>query len=71
MTGRSDLVDLEVTLHRDDENDGAVLVETDASSPRQVWIPRSMCEVSDVADPPSKRATLTISESYAQEKGLI
>lgn len=71
MTGRSDLIDLEVTLHRDNENDGAVLVETDVSSPKKVWVPRSMCEVSDVARPPSKRATLTISESYAQEKGLV
>lgn len=71
MTGRSDLVDLEVTLHRDNESDGAVLVETEVSSPKKVWVPRSMCEVSDVADPPSRRATLTLPESYALEKGLI
>lgn len=69
--GRSDLVDLEITLHRDNENDRAVLVETEASSPNRVWVPRSMCEVTDKADPPSKRATLTIAAPYAQEKGLI
>ena len=71
MTGRSDLIDLEIVLHRDNERDKAVLVETDVSSPRRVWIPRSMCEVSDVARPPSKRATLTLPLSYATEKGLV
>jgi hypothetical protein len=68
---RSDLIDIEVTLHRDNENDLAVLVETEVSSPRRVWVPRSICEVTDKADPPSKRATLTIREPHAQEKGLI
>lgn len=74
---RSDLIDLDVTVHHEttkmdgDEDRGAWLVSTTVSSPKKIWVPKSMCEVSDQKPAPSKAATMTLPESVASEKGLI
>lgn len=74
---RSELVDLEVTVHhettkmQDGEDRGAWLVESDVSSPKKIWVPKSQCEVGDRRPAPSKQATITLSESMAVSKGLI
>lgn len=73
---RSDLVDLDVTIHTSTtkmvagEDRGAWLVESVTSSPKRVWIPKSQCEV-EGGEPPTKRGTLTARESLLVEKGLI
>ena len=75
MSGRSDLVDIDVTIHRepDPTKDGrsAWLVSSVVSSPEKIWVPEVLCEISDRQEPPRKGATMTLSESLAQEKGLI
>ena len=74
---RSDLIELEVSVHWettkmvDNEDRGAWLVETDVSSPKKVWVPKSWCEISDQKPKPSKQATMTISRAQAEEKGLV
>ncbi len=72
MSGRSDLVDLEVYLHHEtspgEENEGAYLVSTDFKT--KVWVPKSRCEI-EGGEPPSKRATLTAPEGLLIEKGLV
>lgn len=66
---RSDLVDIEVTLHHETEK--AWLVSSDVSTPEKVWVPKSLSEISDRKEAPSKAATLTLGESLAVSKGLI
>lgn len=72
---RSDLIDIEVIVHRDpDPKKGgrsAWLVSSVVSSPEKVWVPEVLCEISDRQNPPRKGATMTLSESLATEKGLI
>lgn len=65
---RSNLEDIEVTVHH--QTDKAWLVESEASAPERVWIPKSRCEMSEIAQP-SKRAMLTAPEPFLVEKGLI
>ena len=75
MSGRSDLVDIEVIIHRDPDpvKDGrsAWLVSSMVSSPEKVWVPEVLCEISDRQDPPRKGATLTASQALLEEKGLV
>ncbi len=66
---RSDLIDIEVTLHHQTEK--AWLVESETSSPAKVWVPKSWGEISDEKPAPSKQATLTMSRSRFEEKGLV
>jgi len=66
---RSDLVDIDVVIHWQTEK--AWLVETATSSPEKVWVPASMCEVSDRKAAPSKAATMTLPRGIAIEKGLV
>lgn len=65
---RSDLVDIDITLHHETEK--AYLVSSDVSTPEKIWVPKSLCEL-DGGDPPRKRGTLTLSQSLAEEKGLV
>ena len=69
---RSDLVDIKVILHHEtspgEENEGAYLVSTDFKD--KVWVPKSRCQL-EGGDPPRKEATLTLSQSLAEEKGLV
>ena len=65
---RSNLVDIEVTLHW--STDKAWLVESVTSSPDKVWIPRSMAEL-EGGDNVRKAGVLTLPEPFAVEKGLI
>ena len=71
MAGRSDLVDIDVVVRQ--TTDKAYGVEDPfAKSPRAplIWVPKSMCEV-EYGGGPSNAATMTLSESFAQMKGLI
>lgn len=65
MTGRSDLIDISVTLVHQTER--AVLV--DHGGKENVWVPKSLCEIERDAN--GKTWTLTLPEGVAQEKGLI
>jgi hypothetical protein len=71
---RSDLVDIEVTLHKEtypgEENQGAYLVSTSVSTPRKEWVPKSVAEL-DGGAPPRNQGTLTLPRSWAEEKGLV
>lgn len=66
---RSDLIDIDVTVHHETEK--AWLVSSDVSTPEKVWLPKSMCEVSDQKPAPSKAGTLTAPQSFLRDKGLI
>lgn len=68
---KSDLMDIEVVVHRDNDADRAVLVSTEVSSPRRVWVPRSLATLSDQEHAPSKRAILTGPEWFFLKEGLI
>jgi hypothetical protein len=68
---RSNLIEIEVTLHHetkpDNPDEGAVLVSLDGDRKRAVWVPKSRCQREH------KRGdvfVLTLSELLAQEKGL-
>lgn len=71
---RSDLVDIDVTVHHktypDDPDEGAWLVSSDVSSPKRIWVPKSQCEV-EGGDPPTNKGTMTLRRSLAEEKGLV
>lgn len=64
---RSDLVDFEVVIFHETEK--AWLVESMISAPKRVWVPKSLCEVSDRKPPAA--GTMTMSESMAVDKGLV
>lgn len=84
---RSDLVDLSVVMHhetpaRGAHNQGAVLVSNDGNEARAVWIPKSLCEVENLNRPVACRrsdgsaakgqaVTITLSQRFAKEKGLL
>lgn len=74
---RSDLIDIDVVVHhettklKEGEDHGAWLVSTDVSTPKKIWIPKSMCEISDQKPAPSKSAMMAISQVFAEEKGLV
>lgn len=63
-----ELVDLELRVVRDNDNDGAILIQLDASSPK-VWLPRSAVEI-EYKRGSTTVATVTLPESLAEEKGL-
>lgn len=65
---RSDLVDIEVTLHW--STDKAWLVESVTSSPDKVWVAKSRAEL-EGGDNVRKSGVLTCPESFAVSKGLI
>lgn len=71
---RSDLVDLDVILHREtypgEPEQGAYLVESPTSSPRKEWVPKSVTEV-EWHDRVRKTATITLPQSWAESKGLV
>lgn len=64
---RSNLIDIEVIIVRDDPSDKAIKVRIDEGAPG-VWLPRSMIEIT----PSNKagRATVTMTEDFATDKGL-
>lgn len=74
MTVRSELVDLEATIHwttkPGEENEGAYLVETAESSPRKEWVPKSVAEL-EWKDQRRKSATITMPRVIAESKGLV
>lgn len=61
MSGRSDLVDIEVIVRR--ETDRAWGVEDPDKEGNLIWLPKSQCEIDD--------GTLTCPEWLARDKGLI
>lgn len=64
---QSNLVDIDVIIVRDDPSDKAILVRVDEDA-SGVWLPRSMIEIA-----PGKkagRATVTMTEDFATQKGL-
>lgn len=69
MSGRSDLVDIDVYLHHEtypgEENQGAYLVSVDHKE--KVWVPKVACEFTGAQ---GNRGTLTLRQSLAEEKGL-
>lgn len=68
MTGRSDLVDLDVVVRRETDNAWGIADPDKAGN--IIWLPKSQCEIDDIKYP-SKAATLTCPEWLALEKGLI
>lgn len=68
MSGRSDLVDLEVYVRR--ETDAAWGIADPDKAGNIIWLPKSQCEI-DGGEPPTKKATLTCPEWLAIEKGLV
>lgn len=70
---KSDLVDIECVLHHEthkgEENEGAYLVSTTVSSPRKEWVPKKACQL-EGGEPPTNKATLTLPQRLAEEKGL-
>ena len=68
MTGRSDLVDIEVVVKR--ETDRAWGVEDPNKAGNIIWLPKSQCEI-ECEPAPSKDGVLTCPEWLAQEKGLV
>lgn len=64
-----ELVDLELRVVRDNDNDGAILVQLDGGGPK-VWLPRSAVEI-EYKRGSTTVATVTLSETLAEEKGLI
>lgn len=74
MSGRSDLTDIDVVIHRttypDDPDMGAYLVETSTSSPRKEWVPKSIAEI-EWKDEAKRTAEMTLPVGFAEEKGLV
>lgn len=68
MSGRSDLVDLEVFVRR--ETDKAWGIDDPDKASNIIWLPKSQCEI-EQEPAPSKKGTLTCPEWLAMEKGLI
>lgn len=77
---RSDLVDIEVTLHYETkkmvagEDRGAYLVESFVSSPKKVWMPKSLCEIGPPDGgrmAPANAVCLTAKRSILEKKGLV
>lgn len=68
MSGRSDLVDLDVVVRR--ETDGAWGIADPGKAGNIIWIPKSQCQVEDIKIP-SRSATLTCPLWLATERGLI
>lgn len=64
---KSDLVDIEVIIVRDMPADKAVLVKLDEAA-KPIWLPRSMVEI--MPGKKAGRATVTMTEGFATEKGL-
>lgn len=62
---KSDIIDLTVVLVH--ETDKAVLV--DHGGKEKVWLPKSMIEIEKNSD--GKTHTVSLPESFAQEKGMI
>jgi hypothetical protein len=62
------LVDLDLNVIRDNDNDRAILVQDDDG--KKVWLPRSMIEI-DYDGKKQGRATITMPEHLAIEKGLV
>lgn len=68
MSGRSDLVDLEVYVRR--ETDAAWGIADPDKPGNIIWLPKSQCEI-EGNDTPTKVATLTCPSWLAIEKGLV
>jgi len=64
---KSDLVDLEVHIERDEPIDKAVLVKLDG---KKFWLPRSQIEI-EYAGQDERSATVTLPEWLAIEKGMV
>lgn len=62
---KSDLVDIEVTVHHETEK--AVLVSDDGDRKRAVWLPKSAIEIAG----DGLRVTVTLPERLAIDKGLV
>jgi len=68
MTGRSDLVDIDVVVRC--ETDKAWGLDDPNKAGKVIWMPKSQCQVEE-EPAPSKNAVLTCSQWLAKEKGLI
>lgn len=68
MTGRSDLVDLEVYVRR--ETDAAWGIADPDTPGNIIWLPKACCEI-EGGEPPTKVATLTAPLWLLTEKGLV
>lgn len=69
MARKSELVDLEMIVVRDAPTDRAVLAKLDEDA-EKVWLPRSMIEI-EYVDRARRLAKVTMTESFATEKGLV
>ena len=61
------LIDIDGCVHHQTEL--AVLFSTDGEEDNAKWVPKSQCEV-EIHDEDTGRATITLSEKTATEKGL-
>lgn len=66
MTRRSELIDIELTIHHETEK--AVLVSDNGERDEAVWLPLSAIEIERKA---SGLAIITMPERLALDKGLI
>ena len=64
---KSDLIDIEVEVHRDEPIDKAVLVKIDGV---KHWLPRSQIEI-EYKGQDERSAVVTMPEWLAIEKGLV
>jgi len=67
MSGKSDLVDMEVALHAETEK--AVRVSASGDEAEAVWIPKPQCEIERTVV--GNSCIITLPEWLAQDKGLI
>lgn len=65
-SNRSQLTDIEVEVHHITER--AILVSTDGERETAVWLPLSVIEVETTAP---GRATITLTQKLAEDKGLV
>lgn len=84
---RSNLIDLSLALHvetpaKGSHNQGAILVSDNGDETRAVWIPKSQCEFErknsfltgkrkNGSSLKLQSVTVTLSERFAKEKGLV
>jgi len=68
VSGRSDLVDLDVFVRR--ETDKAWGIDDPNKPSNMIWIPKSQCEI-EREPAPSKKGVLTAPLWLLTEKGLL
>lgn len=69
VSGRSNLVDLEVFLHY--ERPKAILVSTDGKRDKAKWLPKEAIDCSQVEGREGSWGEISLPQDLAEEKGLV